>query len=71
MDRKLELSILIGEYLETEKENKITIDRNVEKIKNLTSENEILTDTNLELALKREALEDELSDLEDADENNE
>lgn len=70
MDRKLELSILIGEYLETEKENKITIDRNVEKIKNLTSENEILTDTNLELALKREALEDELSNLEDIDENN-
>ena len=71
MDRKLELSNLIGEYLDTEKENKKTIDRNVEKIKNLTSENEILTDTNLELALKREALEDELSDLEDADENNE
>ena len=68
---KSELENLIDDYLETERENQKRIDKNNETILNLTSENEILTDVNSELALKREHLEDELDDMRDKDENNE
>lgn len=68
---KSELENLIDNYLETERENQKRIDKNNETILNLTSENEILTDVNSELALKRERLEDELDDMRDKDENNE